>query len=101
MGQRRLHIKLLLLLIITTLIGSMGAWPVLANRPEPVPAKPTAGSVVPDVQAPRAEYVPGDVLVKFKPALGQRGAQDLLAAQGLQVAGAIQAIGVLKLAVKP
>lgn len=101
MGQRRLHIKLLLLLIITTLIGSMGAWPVLANRPEPVPAKPTAGSVVPDVQVPPAEYVPGDVLVKFKPALGQRGAQDLLAAQGLQVAGAIQAIGVLKLAVKP
>ncbi len=104
MGQRRLHIKLLLLLIITTLIGSMGAWPVLANRPEPVQDKPTPGPAAPggpDVQVPSAEYVPGDVLVKFKPALGQRGAQDLLAAQGLQVAGAIQAIGVLKLAVKP
>jgi subtilisin family serine protease len=46
-------------------------------------------------------YVPGEILVKFKPAVGPLGTQNTLAAQGLQVAGAIQSIDVLKVTVEP
>jgi len=46
-------------------------------------------------------YVPGEILVKFKPTVGRLGAQNLLAARGLQAVAGIQSIGVLKVAVEP
>jgi thermitase len=63
-----------------------------AGRPPSAPA----GSVG-DSQAP---YVAGEVLVRFKPAISRLGAQNVLSAQGLQVAGAIPAIDVLKVTVE-
>jgi thermitase len=82
----------------------MGAWPIWANSLAPPKAKRIAESVPafgPDFQGSGAEYVPGEILVKFKPAVGQLRAQDQLAARGLQMMGAIQPIGALKVAVQP
>jgi type VII secretion-associated serine protease mycosin len=45
-------------------------------------------------------FVPGEILVKFKPAVGQLSAQHALEARSLQVSGAIQSIGVLQVAVE-
>lgn len=47
-----------------------------------------------------SSYVSGQVLVKFKPTVGQLTARDTLASQGLQVADAIPAIGVLTVLVE-
>ena len=47
-----------------------------------------------------ASFVSGQVLVKFKPTVGQLAAQDRLASQGLQVADAIPSIGVLTVLVE-
>jgi thermitase len=104
MDGRRIAIRLVSILGATTIVGAMGAWPILANSPTPLKAMRTAESmpaIGPEFQGPEAEYVPGEILVKFKPAVDQLRAQDQLAARGLQVAGAIQSIRVLKVAVQP
>ncbi len=49
---------------------------------------------------PSGRFVPGEILVKFKPAVGQLSAQRALEARNLQVSGDIQSIGVLKVAVE-
>ena len=56
---------------------------------EPPPGPPATGG-----------YVSGQVLVKFKPTVGQLTAQDKLASQGLQVVDAIPSIGVLTVLVE-
>ncbi|MEJ2558050.1 MAG: S8 family serine peptidase, partial [Anaerolineae bacterium] len=58
-------------------------------RPEPSSSPPPSG-----------RFVPGEILVKFKPAVGQLSAQRALEARNLQVSGDIQSIGVLKVAVE-
>jgi thermitase len=58
-------------------------------RPEPLTPSPTS-----------RRFVPGEILVKFKPAVGQLSAQHALEARSLQVSGAIQSIGVLQVAVE-
>jgi thermitase len=58
-------------------------------RPEPSSSPPPSG-----------RFVPGEILVKFKPAVGQLGAQRALEARSLRVSGDIQSIGVLKVAVE-
>jgi thermitase len=49
---------------------------------------------------PSGRFVPGEILVKFKPVVGQLSAQRALEARNLQVSGDIQSIGVLKVAVE-
>jgi thermitase len=58
-------------------------------RPEPSSSPPPSG-----------HFVPGEILVKFKPVVGQLSAQRALEARNLQVLGDIQSIGVLKVAVE-
>ncbi len=48
-----------------------------------------------------AEFVPGELLVKFQPSLGRQGALEALTRQGLRLAGQVKALGVLKIAVEP
>jgi thermitase len=50
---------------------------------------------------PTAEFVPGQILVKFKPGVGGLGARRALAAQSLSVAGDIPSLDVFKVSVKP
>ncbi len=50
---------------------------------------------------PTGQFAPGQIWVKFKPGFGGPSAQRALAAQSLSVAGAIPALDVLKVAVKP
>jgi len=49
---------------------------------------------------PAGEFAPGRILVKFKPGVGQSGAQRALSAQSLTVAGSVPSLGVLKVPVK-
>jgi subtilisin family serine protease len=67
----------------------------------PAPSQPPFSEDDNEGSQPAPAYVPGEVLVKFKPAVGPLGAQNTLAAQGLQVMGAIQSIDVLKVTVEP
>ena len=86
---------------VTTLtLVALIALPISAQPQAPTgqagqPPSSPAGNVG-DSPAP---YVPGEVLVKFKPAVSRLGAQNVLSAQGLQGAGAIAAIDVLKVTV--
>ena len=50
---------------------------------------------------PTGEFVPGQILVKFKPGVGELSAQHALAAQSLTVAGDIPSLDVFKVSVKP
>ncbi len=49
---------------------------------------------------PSGRFVPGEILVKFNPVVGQLGAQRALEARSLRVSGDIRSIGVLKVAVE-
>jgi len=62
--------------------------PALAQEP---PRQPPSGG----------EFIPGQILVKFKPGVGELSAQRALTAQSLTVAGAIPSLDVLKVSVKP
>lgn len=83
------------IVMAVTVMAAM-AWPTLAQPPLP-PDPPDGG----DAGQPPAAYVPGEILVQFKPGVSALGAQNTLAAQGLQATGAIPAIGVLKVKVRP
>jgi thermitase len=69
-------------------LAAAASMPALAQEPHRQPP-------------PTGEFVPGQILVKFKPSVGELSAQRALAAQSLAVAGAIPSLGVLKVSVKP
>ncbi len=84
--------------MITAIVVAVMIWPIFAYaqgpsgekaRPEPLTPSPT-----------NRRFVPGEILVKFKPTVGQLSAQRALEARSLQVSGAIQSIGVLKVTVE-
>jgi subtilisin family serine protease len=66
----------------------------------PAPSQPPSSDENQGLQSTPV-YVPGEILVKFKPVVGPIAAQNTLAAQGLRVTGAIQSIDVLKVTVEP
>jgi thermitase len=90
------NIKRFFPLLVALVIVTLAVLPVSAQAPVPTTTPPPA-----DFDVPLTGYVPGEILVKFKPNLNRLGAQATLADNGLQVAGAVQPIGVLKVAVEP
>lgn len=91
-----MNIKRFFPLLAALVIVTLAALPVSAQAPVPTTTPPPA-----DFDVPQTGYVPGEILVKFKPNLSRLGAQATLGDNGLQVAGAVQPIGVLKVAVEP
>ena len=65
------------------------------------PSMPALAQEPPRQPPPSGEFVPGQILVKFKPGAGGLTVQRALAAQSLSVAGDIPSIDVLKVLVKP
>ena len=57
---------------------ALAVLPVTAQPPEPVGPSHSG-----EYELPQTEYVPGEILVKFKPTVGQLSACDSLAAKGL------------------
>ncbi len=80
----------LILSLVAAIVVAVVVFPTSAQESPPKPQLPSVG-----------DYVPGEVLVKFKPTVGRLGAQNLLAARGLQAVASIQSIGVIKVAVEP
>ena len=77
------------LVLALTLVGALGG-AALAHPPDKPPSPPPAG-----------DFVPGRVLVKFKPSIGVAAAQDRLAQQGLRASGVIAGLDVFKVDVPP
>jgi len=78
------------------------AMPIAAQPPLPSQPLPPANSNGPELgPVSQSAYAPGELLVKFKPSVSRLGAQSTLVAKGLQVMGAVQSIGVLKVEVEP
>jgi len=96
------YVKHTISFLITVMLLAAIAGPVAAQPP--VPSQPSSSG---DSEGPelgpefQSAYVPGEILVKFKPTVGLLGAQSRLAAQDLQVTGAVQSIEVLKVEVEP
>jgi thermitase len=97
-NRHYINIKLITSLVIAITLAVAAGLPVSANPPAPS-EPPSSGDN--EGSQPAPAYVPGEILVKFKPTVGPLGAQDTLAAQGLQVTGTIQPIEVLKVTVAP
>jgi thermitase len=85
-------------LMITAMMVAVMTLPIstYAQGPFGETPRPESSSSSP----PSGRFVPGEILVKFKPAVGQLGAQRALEARSLRVSGDIQSIGVLKVAVE-
>ncbi|MGC8878487.1 MAG: S8 family peptidase [Anaerolineae bacterium] len=77
------------LVLALTLVGAPGgtAW---AHPPDKPPSPLPAGA-----------FIPGRVLVKFKPSIGAAAAHDRLAEQGLRASGVIPGLDVFKVEVPP
>ncbi len=71
--------------VIAVVIGASAT----VSAQEPPPGPPA-----------NASFVPGQVLVKFKPSVGEMAAEKTLASQGLQVADAIPSSGLLTVLVE-
>jgi thermitase len=84
--------------VITAMMVAVMIWPMSARAQGPFGEKP--GSRPPSPPPTSGRFVPGEILVKFKPSVGQLSAQRALEARNLQVSGNIQSIGVLKVAVE-
>jgi thermitase len=84
--------------VIAIMLVAVTVLPISAHPP--APSQPPFSEDIEGSQ-PAPAYAPGEILVKFKLAVGALGAQNTLAAQGLQVTGAIQSIDVLKVTVEP
>ncbi|PWH13655.1 MAG: hypothetical protein DDG58_13745, partial [Ardenticatenia bacterium] len=71
------------------LVGAPGgaAW---AHPPDKPPSPP-----------PAEDFIPGRVLVKFKPSVGAAAVHDRLAEQGLRASGVIAGLDVFKVEVPP
>lgn len=77
------------LVLVLMLVGALdGA--AFAHPPDKPPSPP-----------PTADFVPGRVLVKFKPSVGAAAAHDRLAQQGLRASGVIAGLDVFKVDVPP
>ena len=87
-GIYRLATLLIPLMIVAIIVAV--AFPTSAQEPPPTSQPPSVGN-----------FVPGEILVKFRPTVGPLGAQNLLAARGLRAVSSIQSIGVIKVAVEP
>jgi thermitase len=90
------NIKRFFSLLAALVVVALTVLPVSAQPPVPTSPPPSD-----DFEVPQTSYVAGEILVKFKPTVSQLGAQATLADDGLQVAGAVQSIGVLRVAVEP
>ncbi|MGQ9792145.1 MAG: S8 family peptidase, partial [Anaerolineae bacterium] len=77
------------LIFVVLLIGAFGG----AALAHPLDEPPTP--------QPDGDFVPGRVLVKFKPSLGVAAAHDRLAQQGLRASGVIPGLDVFKVEVTP
>ena len=86
-----LHIayRALALVLLLALLGTFGGV-AMACPPDERPKPPSNG-----------DFVPGRVLVKFKPVLGAAAAHDRLAQQGLRADGFIPGLDVFKVEVPP
>jgi thermitase len=83
-------IRRLIAIVMTLAVALSAIGTAFAQSPTPQPPS-----------LARGEYVPGEVLVKFKSSLTGADAQVALAEQGLDVAGSIAPLDVFKLAVAP
>ncbi|GAB4531927.1 MAG: hypothetical protein Kow0063_11870 [Anaerolineae bacterium] len=83
-----------MVIVMAVTMAALIARPTLAQPPPPEP--PQGGDGTP----PPAAYAPGEILVRFRPDVNQLNAQNLLAAQDLQILSSIRPIGVLKVAVQ-
>jgi len=81
--------RALALVLLLALLGALGGV-AMAHPPDERPTPPSNG-----------DFVPGRVLVKFKPALGAAAAHDRLAQQGLRASGFIPGLDVFKVDVPP
>jgi thermitase len=94
-NRKYCRVKYIFPLVISLAIAITMGLPVSAQPPLPQQPSP------PDRDRELVlEYAPGEILVKFKSGVNQLDVQNLLAAQGTQILGAIQPIGVLKVAVR-
>ena len=102
-NRQKIHIKRVISFLITVMLLAAIAVPVAAQPTLPSqPSSPSSNSEGPELGPVfQPAYVPGEILVKFKPTASRLGAQSTLAAKDLQVTGAVESIDVLKVEVKP
>jgi subtilisin family serine protease len=81
--------RALALVLLLALLGTFGGV-AMASPPDERPPSQSSG-----------DFIPGRVLVKFKPALGAAAAHDRLAQQGLRASGFIPGLDVFKVDVPP
>jgi thermitase len=90
--------------LVTTAIIATLALPASAQPPLPPDQAATPQAVPPSpghLQAPQPEYVPGEILVKFKPGTATPSAQGALRAQGLRAMDVSPHDGVMRVQVPP
>ena len=101
--NRTCSFKLWIALVTATIIVML-ALPASAQPPLPPEKAATPQSLPPSpghFQAPQAEYVPGEILVKFKPGITAPGAQSALRARGLRALDVSPPDGVMRVQVPP
>jgi thermitase len=81
--------RALALVLLLALLGTFGGVAMACPPDERPPSQPSG------------DFIPGRVLVKFKPALGAAAAHDRLAQQGLRASGFIPGLDVFKVDVPP
>jgi subtilisin family serine protease len=90
--------------LVTTAIVPALALPASAQPPLPPEQAATPPPVPPSpghFQSPQPEYVPGEILVKFKPGTTTPGAQSALRARGLRAMDVSPDDGIMRVQVPP
>jgi subtilisin family serine protease len=90
-AKRHFFFRIYTLFTVTAMMVAAAALPISAQEPQP----PSGGE-----EAPQAEYVPGEILVKFKPGQASLNQQSALRAQGLRTLEISPHSGVMRVQVE-